>query len=160
MRIQYYFENFFKLILKRDVSFTNRTIIWDYAIKAIYNKPLIGWGRTFEETRRIVLRGTSAHNQFLNILFEGGFVLLLFFIIWILFMSKGIKKCTNKKVKIVLLAALTSYLIMWIAEPFSYSGIVLMFIIFVMIMKSPELFNENEVNIHEYRKDDSRIYQK
>lgn len=138
--IQYHFSVLLTKVLHRDLTFTNRTAIWERAIKYISPNPILGLGRTTELYRREVLKATSAHNQFLNILFEGGIVLLIYFIILTIFSSFNVYKCENKKISNTLIAAFAAYMIMWITEPFSYSGTVLMMFIFFIMIYSKEIF--------------------
>lgn len=140
--IQYYFGSFLTKVLHRDLTFTNRTEIWERAIKYISANPILGLGRTTELYRRDILKATSAHNQFLNILFEGGIVLLIYFIILTIFSSSNAYKCENKKISNTLIATFAAYMIMWITEPFSYSGTVLMMFIFFIMIYSEEIFRE------------------
>lgn len=141
VKIQNYFSNFITNVLHRDVTFTGRTNIWDKAIYYIQNKLFLGNGRLTSLEREEYLGVTSAHNQFLNFLFEGGIFLLVVIIVTIIAVSNKIKKCNNLKIVSVLLATTLSYVFMWISEPFSYSGTALMFMVWLFMYRSPELFN-------------------
>ena len=140
-------KRFLNLIgnLERDLTFTGRTIIWDRTINFISQKPLLGYGRMTQTVRESYLKVSSAHNQFLNFLFEGGIILLAHIFIIIYIISLKLVKCNNENIKRIIFATLLSYSIMWITEPFSYSGTSLMFMIWLIAYNSPILFNETEV---------------
>lgn len=71
-------------ILHRNLSLTDRTIIWDITIKKIMSKPVMGYGMidglTFQRMLPYII-GVNAHNTYLMILFDGGIVLFVIFII-------------------------------------------------------------------------------
>lgn len=144
VNIQVYFANFIQNVLHKDITFTGRTLIWQRALNAIINNPLIGYGRLSLETRVNILKASSAHNQFLVIIFEGGIILLLINFIIMFCISKKIKKCKNTLISPVLISAIFAYCIMWITEPFSYTGTTLMFIIWLLAYRSSELFIQNQ----------------
>ena len=73
-------------LLNRDLTFSARTFIWDDAIKLIQASPVTGYGILTEEGVFHVLNKMWTHNQILGILFEGGAVGLLLFLI-ILFIA-------------------------------------------------------------------------
>lgn len=71
-------------ILHRNLSLTDRTIIWDITIKKIMSKPVMGYGMidglAFQSMLPYII-GVNAHNTYLMILFDGGIVLFAIFII-------------------------------------------------------------------------------
>ena len=140
--IQKKFNKIIVGILHKDLTFTGRTVIWDQAIKTIRKNILFGYGRLEEESRRLLLNGVSStHNQYLNIVFEGGIISLLFFMIMFYILKSKIFLCNNHKIVSVLSSAIISYAVMWMFEPFSYSGTFGMFLIFAITYKSSEYFN-------------------
>ena len=69
-------------ILRRDATFSGRIQLWNIAIEMIKNRPLIGYGMA--ESVNIIYSPTkevyySTHNQFMQLLIEGGFISLLVF---------------------------------------------------------------------------------
>ena len=145
VKIQNLFYGFIKNVLHKDLTFSGRTEIWNLAIDKIKNNLILGYGRLTTEQRTVVFNATSAHNQFLNFLFEGGVGLLLTICVIFIIISKKLKECNNKKIRAVITATIASYLFMWITEPFSYSGTLLMFIIFMIAYYSDVFFEKDEL---------------
>lgn len=79
----------FLLFLNKDDSLGGRASrIWPYALRSISKSPWFGYGVQDADTHRELYRMNSAihaHNQFLELAYTGGVVLLLIFIIWLFF---------------------------------------------------------------------------
>ena len=131
--------------LKRDVTLTGRTVLWNNTVYYIKEKLLLGYGRQSTEFRKKYIGAISSHNNFLDIVFEGGLILFMFLIFTIIVISKQLKLCNNKKIVISLSATIFAYSIMWITLPFSYSGTSLMFMVWMFAYNSSFLFNRKEV---------------
>lgn len=92
-------------IFHKDLTFSGRTIIWQQILLMISQRPFTGWGYVSGENMSDILGSkvfTSAHNQWLNFLFQGG--ILLFAIAIILFVVEIIaikKQKSNKNVFIM-----------------------------------------------------------
>lgn len=142
VNIQEYFANFIINILHKDVTFTGRTDIWNEALFYLKNNFIFGLGRLQSEKRTMMLGASSAHNQFLNFMFEGGIVLLGYIFIAIYCFSKRLLSCKNRKIIILFSATMFSYAFMWISEPFSYSGTFAMFFLWMLMYRAKELFSE------------------
>ncbi len=73
--------------LHRDLSLTDRTIIWNITIEQIKNSPIIGHGMIdgmqFQSLLPYII-GVNAHNTYLMILFSGGIILFSIFTIIII----------------------------------------------------------------------------
>ena len=67
-----------------------------------------------------------------------------YFLILMIIITKKLKQCKNRMISGILVSTIASYLIMWISEPFSYSAIVLTFIILFLSYKSFLLFDSAE----------------
>lgn len=68
--------------LGKDVTFSGRIQLWDIGIEMIKNSPLIGYGMA--DTSNIIFspisgKYLSSHNQFIQLMIEGGFVSMLAF---------------------------------------------------------------------------------
>ena len=75
MRIQNYYANFIENVLEKDVTFTNRTVLWDYGLLVLYNNPLFGIGyNSASKLSSSMLGVMHMHNLFMNILYMGGFI--------------------------------------------------------------------------------------
>lgn len=75
---------FFTSLLGKRVSFSGRTTLWALALRMIMAKPLLGYGYT---SGNIVVWGGeySSHNMILEILIQGGALLLVLFVIMVLY---------------------------------------------------------------------------
>ena len=138
------FINSIFTFLKRDITLTGRTVLWSNTINNIKQKLFLGYGRQDTQYRKNNIGAISSHNNFLDIVFEGGLLLLICFFIMMIVISSKLKKCNNSKIVIVLSVTIFSYAIMWITLPFSYSGTSLMFIVWLITYYSPILFNKKE----------------
>lgn len=108
-------------ILKKDLSFSGRRTIWEYALTQIKRSPLIGYGEI--QNARYITVGTAkfnAHNIFLQISLEGGIVLAIIMIVILFFCFWQLKKCENRKIKIVLAELGIIIFVMMVAEVYSF----------------------------------------
>lgn len=90
-------------LLNKDVTFTGRTVIWQLTIELIQESPIFGYGFSDGNARlakmNYILKGAfNAHNQILEFLWEGGFILLILFIICIIASVKQLRKAFGKSV--------------------------------------------------------------
>ena len=125
------FQNIFSFIiegwLKKDLTFTGRTYIWDIFIGEIKKSILIGHGIVDSKYLIRTLNAGHAHNYFLQILYQGGFVTFSMFLGFFFSAINKVKNCKEKKyVGIVIFA----YLISFIFEAYSLTN---MFIIVLLI---------------------------
>lgn len=102
---------FIEDILGKNVTLTNRTVIWVKVISGIIQKPFLGHGIQESSNlfyihidfwNRVAVDGTySAHNQILQTLYEGGTIAiaLIFSLLW--HVGKEIKECSKNNEKIV-----------------------------------------------------------
>lgn len=83
-------------ILHRNLSLTDRTIIWDITIQEIIKQPILGHGFVNGLEFQALLPhliGINAHNTYLMILFTGGILLMASFL-WIVYTT--VKEFDNK----------------------------------------------------------------
>lgn len=139
LRIQYFFEKPILLLFGKTADFSFRTSLWDRAIFAISQKPILGWGEQSANTKHIFYSAAnvvSAHNQLLEILYVGGVILLfLYFVICFKIAKKTFRERESKIVQIAsgLFCAL---IVAYIAEAYTDS---LIFMIYFLVWYSPEL---------------------
>jgi exopolysaccharide production protein ExoQ len=64
----------------RSATFSGRTKLWDTALRAIADKPIIGWSfdSLFSVGDRYVIRASHFHNGYLELLVNGGLLGLMF----------------------------------------------------------------------------------
>lgn len=125
------FQNIFSFIiegwLKKDLTFTGRTYIWDTFISEIKKSILIGHGIVDSKYLIQTLNAGHAHNYFLQILYQGGLVTFSMFLGFFFSAIKKVQNCKEKKyVGIVIFV----YLISFIFEAYSLTN---MFIIVLLI---------------------------
>lgn len=118
-RLQNIFRWLIVDVLKKDLTFTNRTIIWDKIIALIKNKPILGYG---SEPASVInhklgsIHWTHAHNTFLDIVYKSGFVGLGAFLGLLYCSFRNINKIKEKKYCSIITIGLFCCLIMMIFE--------------------------------------------
>ena len=100
-------------ILHKDITFSGRTYIWESCIKMISYHPFIGYGN-FDSGWIIKWNGImrNAHNLFFDILIQGGIILLLGYLLFLLtvFITASDKK--NKKSQLLLVMLFCLFVVM------------------------------------------------
>ena len=95
LRFQNIFSYLIEDVLKKDLTFTGRTIMWDYAILLIQKNPIIGYGYMDQETETILLGGAHSHNILLEQLLRGGIIYAILFALMIFLLSSKLKKASK-----------------------------------------------------------------
>lgn len=109
-------------ILGKDMTFTKRTYIWLMALVIILDNPFIGHGipsdgnfvQWVSPIGEIAYK--SAHNQILQSMYEGGFVLILLIILSIIYLSNRLKTCKNDKINNLFKAGILGLFFMFLVE--------------------------------------------
>ena len=140
-KIQNIFAIIISNIFHKEATLSGRINIWNTALYYIKDKLVLGYGRLSIDARNLYFNATSAHNQFLIFLFEGGIILMALIIVIFIKISKNLKESNNIEINSIIISTIASYSIMWIAEPFSYSGTLLMFLVWMLAYRSEYLFN-------------------
>lgn len=120
LRIQEIFSFLIQNILKRDLSFTGRTRIWDYMLNGIKETPFLGHGLEQSAIRYEKYKVWHAHNQILEIIYETGLIGFLLFITNLSIALKELKKYWNYEIAKSLAAFLFIFFIMCLTEVYSY----------------------------------------
>lgn len=146
LNITQYFEWFISGILGKSMTLSGRTEIWEIAINIVKNKLLFGYGMA--DNGGFVYWGYTggplsywqAHNQWLQLLYDGGLFTLFLFVFLIVYSCKKIKY-TDKKLSSIILACMSAFVIMMISEIYSYTPY-----FFLIIFLAPHLkfFKEND----------------
>jgi len=101
-------------LLGKDLTFSGRATAWMNAGIYICQKPVFGWGQMTEESSRRLLGSVAlvnAHNQWLQILWEGGIIqLLLLFVVFAVLIRK-IQECKEKEISDISIILFTVVLI-------------------------------------------------
>lgn len=94
------FSFFIVDILNRNLTLTDRTVIWEVTINQIIRKPIFGYGfidgLKFQQMLHGIT-GINAHNTYLMILFNGGVIALSLFIYIFILASKRFDSKKHRK---------------------------------------------------------------
>lgn len=118
---------FISEIFGKSATLSGRTEIWAIAKEIINQKIIFGYGMA--DNGNFVYWGYNggtlsywqAHNQWLQLLYDGGLMTTISFSALILFSNSGLKQIKNYKIKTYLVSLVFIYLIMMITEIYSYT---------------------------------------
>ena len=113
-----YVQNFIVNVLHKNVTLSNRTIVWAEALEMIKRKPILGYGGYYQLGRFAVSANHtySSHTPYLQLLIDGGCVLLTVFVV---IMSKAFGRMQRAKDNIFIYVfgiGLTCMMINYITE--------------------------------------------
>lgn len=117
-RVQNYFKYFIVDILGKDLTLSGRTYIWDRTKDYILLKPIFGNGIEHYKLIQSHIFQVHAHCQFLNILYQGGILGLISFLI--ILISFGKKLYIYRKFEISKLLSISYFIWMFILIIDSY----------------------------------------
>lgn len=118
-------------IFKKDLTFTNRTYIWDKAIEFITNKPLLGYGSETSIVRAIKFRyhqAVTCHNQLLDMTYQIGIIGAIIYGISFLILKKQVDLIEDKNIKFFTNVILMSFLVMMLMEYYNIPTYIYLFI--------------------------------
>lgn len=159
-RIQEKFANLINMFFGKDATLTGRTDLWDQALELIGLNYLYGKGNPYALgqygwlTKQYWNSHTQAlddvyfvsHNQFLEILVNGGIICLAPFVLAILSMAKSVSKLLNYRYKNMVGAALLAYFIVMISDLVTPYEPLYVFIIVSSYLYQNEGHKERESN--------------
>lgn len=97
-------------IFGKDLTFTGRTLIWDYVIGEILKRPLLGYGYMtywiMGSSRLDIILVNQSHNSYLEIILWGGFLGFLLFCLFVFNFLKRAYLIKNDKLLISLISIL------------------------------------------------------
>lgn len=133
-------------ILNKDITFDNRTYIWNSTILNIIKKPILGYG--IDSNAEVIfpysVRSLPAHNQFLCILEDGGMVSFIIFSVLLIYLVYRVQEINDNRVRSLLIFMYLALLIIFVTEIQTTKSIV--FIIFGIlyhgIIIEKEVINE------------------
>lgn len=114
-----FFSNFISIVLKKNLTFNGRILIWTRSIRCILNRPLLGYGYLPKDDFRMLigLRAASdAHNYLLTLGVYGGFTAMILFVIIVLLVAKSVKKKQFEYSGITMTACLFSFFLTMLFE--------------------------------------------
>lgn len=133
-RLQNLFEFFIVDILNKDLTFTNRTELWDVTLNAIKNHPIIGHGWQNTDIRHMMYNSSTiitAHNQLLEYLYLGGIVSIAILLIILRRANRDLKNYYHDKNVQLISLGFFIYQILNLTEVY-LNPIVLLLLIFVV----------------------------
>lgn len=126
----------------KDMTFSNRTVIWIRTIAEIIEKPIMGEGLYSREWGEVYIGSINAHNIILQLLLQGGVILLSLFSILLGYVIKKIVKHDNIEYKLLVLISIVLFFLMSMFEVYNYN----MLFIYIIILYVAS-FYENEYEI-------------
>ena len=131
--------NLVSLVFNKDITLSGRTLIWEKTMEKMASSPLAGVGK--DATVQIGSTFRPAHNQWLHVGLEGGYVAMVLFIFATLVTCFYLYKKKNRKWYAVCAIGILSILVGSIAEiqtyvPFIYVVLVLPFLLEKYLNKS------------------------
>ena len=149
-KAQYLFPNIVEGLLGRDLSFTSRTLLWDYSIQDILASPIFGYGVQTSSTFGLLRYSNSyshCHNAILTLAYQSGILggLLFFvFFLWSIFSSsKWRTDSTSKSLNYQIGCVLFAQLFIHITGSIGGCGY---FLILIMCAE-PFLLNDQKANL-------------
>lgn len=119
-------------ILHKDLTFTNRTGIWDKTMELIKCSPVFGYGYRDHQFYVDVIGASHSHNYYLDVWMRGGIVAFIAFIYLIKKCGTSLSNGCRCKNQLVLIAMLWSILIAFETE--SYISAVNLFVFIPLAM--------------------------
>lgn len=147
-RVQDVFNPIFEVLFNKGADLSYRTYIWDNAIKEYIKSPLsiiIGNGVTeLGEWVPFGGRMWQSHDQYLQVLLDGGFIALGAFIIMFVKWVQTILKYRNTKIAAFSSAFLVGYALIMIAEIYSYYP---QFYLILALFSNIDLYNNKDLSL-------------
>ena len=135
--------SFVENTLSKDTTFSKRTVIWANAVDLIKESPLLGYGVQTPEWNDDHLEGSGAHNLWVMLLLNGGFVCCLSFLFIVLY---AIREALTKQSKVTS-AAVMSLCILFVMAFFEAYNIIYFFLYLQIVYYSssiPKQLEESE----------------
>lgn len=161
VRIQNIFSWLIVGILHKNLTFTNRTVIWDNALGSIKGRPLFGYG--IQDTVNLfytyILRPGkptvnswfSAHNQVIQTLYESGVISMVPVILLAIFAFKRLDQNRNSKMYAIMTAGIIGVSVSLMAEAPGWDSLFILLTLAYHIRKIPVgCDNTKEITHGEY----------
>lgn len=113
------FQPIVHILFHKSITFSSRDVIWTVAINGIKQNPILGNGNV-ELPIYWGWEMTQAHNKVLDVLYLGGGVLFIFFILIMLQLSNVVDNCKNKKIVPIIQITAFGYSIVFLMESARY----------------------------------------
>jgi O-antigen ligase len=123
------FSNLIVNVLHRDLTASTRTIVWDRALFYINQNPILGYGVEASELAINKFGYITPHNRCLYLMYRGGIVLLVAFLIMIIGASRHLSKVKGERISVYMIAGAFALLLQMQFE--SYDTMIF-YVIFIM----------------------------
>ena len=144
VRVHEVFAPLIEVVLRRDITLSNRTIIWDKAINMLSGTNAV-LGKGVDGHRQIIIGETvisSAHNDLLNITLQGGLVSLVLYCGSFYYVAQRITKTCCVSMRLCVTVVMIPLGILSIAYPIASVPVFLMLSIFYFL--SSDTVNQKE----------------
>lgn len=141
-RVEYVVQD----VLKKDMTFSFRTHIWDRSKRLIEREPVLGYGEHDDLWYQTELEGLTTHNLVLHILLKGGWVAMSCFILLVLVTHVQVLRSpmrATSPVPYMLLAGLWVYLFMMIFEVYPFYSLGIVFVLASLFSRSWQVKADN-----------------
>lgn len=128
-RIQNYFSYLIVDVLKKDLTFTNRTYIWDRTIHFMKQSPYLGCGYLDGAIRQYkyhIWGAVHAHNQVLEVLYLGGTILAIILVLIIILMIRSLNQYRTYKITKFISWIIFIFMIMMLTEVYEFEKLFLL----------------------------------
>ena len=107
-------SGFVQNVLHKHVTLSGRTVIWEKASNMIMQRPFIGYGIG----EHITWSGYDwyGHNQYYEMLLEGGIPCLILFLIVVYIVGKQMSLCKNRMIYNIFIATFSGLFVFYLAE--------------------------------------------
>ena len=114
-------------ILEKDITFTNRTLMWDQALNVIADSPIIGHGMVDSDwyIKNMESFATGPHNIILASLIHGGIILFCLYIALSYISLRRLWK-SDERMAVILALGIASLMVMMLMEMVPYFFILLL----------------------------------
>lgn len=139
LRAQNAFSFFVTRVLGKDLTFTNRTELWDTAISRIRERPIIGWGELSIADKHDLYSSYSVispHNQLLEYAFTGGLILVGLYVLVNIRLVVSLNRCASEPAVQLASAVYFGMLVVMLTESYSEP---LFYLLYSMIWLAPTL---------------------
>lgn len=123
-----FFRGIITKLLKKDMTFSGRTNIWEKVIETIPESLWYGFGNnTYVIPNRVT--EFRSHNMILQLILDNGIIGLLLFLICLIIVGLQFKKYKSDKISLVLIAGIFSILLGGIAESYKLNYLFLLLLV-------------------------------
>ena len=150
LRVQEVFSYFLVSVTGKGLDMNGRTLIWDKALLAILQHPMIGYG--IEPAKNILskymVNSDSFHNLAVDLLYQGGIIGMLLFVAMFYFLDRTIARCPNIRIKNLCNAVIFATSINWMSQPATRAR---MLLIYIPVLLTVFMCNNQKQSISEYK---------